>query len=40
VFAVDWTHSSSIKQYVGARCGHDAADEDMLGFYALVDEFF
>jgi aminoglycoside phosphotransferase len=22
------------------RCGHDAADDDKLGFYALVDEFF
>jgi aminoglycoside phosphotransferase len=22
------------------RCGHHAADEDKLGFYCLVDEFF
>jgi hypothetical protein len=22
------------------RCGHHAADDDKLGFYALVDDFF
>jgi kanamycin kinase/aminoglycoside 3'-phosphotransferase-2 len=33
-------YGNELADHYLTRCGHDAADEDKLGFYALVDEFF